>query len=101
VIELSDRRCPELAAQVEMRDVATPATFQRYTGNWRGSWMGWVSEPRTMGLHVSKTLPGLDRFYMAGTWTFNGSLPAAATSGRHVAQLICHHDGKPSVTTVP
>ena len=40
VIELLDRRYPGLADQVEMRDVATPVTFERFTGNWQGSWMG-------------------------------------------------------------
>ena len=54
-----DRRFPGLAPQVEMRDVATPATFGRYTGNWKGSMMGWLLTARTMSMHMSKTLPGL------------------------------------------
>jgi phytoene dehydrogenase-like protein len=101
VIAVLDRRYPGFAAQVDMRDVATPVTFERYTGNWQGSWMGWLSTARTMNMHISKTLPGLGSFYMIGTWTMNGSLPMAATSGRHVTQIICHKDNKPFVTTVP
>ncbi len=38
VVALLDRRFPGLAAQIEMRDVATPMTWERYTGNWRGSY---------------------------------------------------------------
>jgi phytoene dehydrogenase-like protein len=101
VIELLDRRYPGLAAQVEMRDVATPVTFERFTGNWRGSWMGWVYTPRVMNMHVSKTLPGLTDFYMIGAWVLNPGTAFAATSGRHVTQLICAKDEKPFVTTVP
>ena len=42
VIAFLDTRFPGLAKQVEMRDVATPATWERYTGNWRGAWEGWM-----------------------------------------------------------
>jgi phytoene dehydrogenase-like protein len=101
VIALLDQRYPGFASQVEMRDVATPVTFERYTGNWKGSWLGWLSTAETMNMRVSKTLPGLSNFYMVGTWVNNGSLPYAATSGRHVTQIMCHADGKPFVTTVP
>jgi len=101
VIALLDRRYPGLADQVEMIDVATPATFERYTGIWQGSYLGWVATPQMMNMHISKTLPGLGSFYMIGTWTMNGSLPMAATSGRHVTQIICNKDKRPFVTTVP
>lgn len=40
VIDRLDKRFPGLAQQVEMRDVATPMTWVRYTGNWRGSYEG-------------------------------------------------------------
>jgi phytoene dehydrogenase-like protein len=101
VIAVLDRRYPGLAAQVEMRDVATPVTFERFTGNWQGSWLGWLSTPQVLGMKMSKTLPGLDNFYMAGQWVLGGSLPGAATSGRDVTQMVCEKDKKPFVTTVP
>jgi phytoene dehydrogenase-like protein len=101
VIALFDRRYPGLADQVEMIDVSTPVTFERYTGNWRGSWMGWLSSAKTMNMRISKTLPGLDSLYMVGTWVLNSSLPYAVVSGRHVTQILCKADKKPFVTTVP
>ncbi len=101
VIARLDRRYPGLADQVEMCDVATPATFERYTGNWRASYMGWLFTPEMTMAQISKTLPGLDNFYMIGQWVGASSLPMAATSGRHVTQIICHKDNKPFVTTVP
>jgi phytoene dehydrogenase-like protein len=101
VIARLDKRFPGLADQVEMCDVATPATFERYTGNWQASWMGWLYTAKTMRMSISKTLPGLDNFYMVGTWVLNSGLPFAAVSGRHVTQILCKKDNKPFVTTVP
>lgn len=49
-----------------MWDMATPVTFHRHTGNWRGSYEGWLPTPEVINLRMSKTLPGLDNFYMAG-----------------------------------
>jgi hypothetical protein len=54
-----------------------------------------------MNMRMSKTLPGLGGFYMVGTWVLGSSLPAAATSGRHVIQILCNKDKAPFVTTVP
>ena len=97
-----DRRFPGLAAQVEMRDVATPMTFERYTGNWQGSFLGWLISTKTLMMRMSKTLPGLNNFYMAGQWVEpGGSVPTAVMSGRNVTQIICKQDKKKFVTSTP
>jgi phytoene dehydrogenase-like protein len=96
-----DRRYPGLAAQVEMRDLATPVTFERFTGNWQGTWLGWMATPQFGAIQMSQTLPGLAGFYMAGQWLKGGSLPTAALSGKQAMQMICQADGKPFETTVP
>jgi phytoene dehydrogenase-like protein len=101
VIRRLDQRYPGLANQVEMCDVATPATFERYTGAWQGCYLGWLSTPEMFGKAMSKTLPGLAGFYMVGQWVYQGSLAMAAASGRQATQIICHKDQKPFVTTVP
>jgi phytoene dehydrogenase-like protein len=102
VIAQLDRRYPGLAAQVEMCDVATPTTFERYTGNWKGNHQGWLPTTEQFGLRMDKTLPGLTNFYMAGQWVEpGGGLPLAAVSGRYVTQIICQADKRPFVTTVP
>jgi phytoene dehydrogenase-like protein len=96
VIRLLDRRWPGLSAQVEMTDVVTPLTYERHTGNWRGSPQGWRPTPRTALKQLPKTLPGLENFYLAGQWTVpGGGLPIGVSTGRGVVRLICHHDGKP------
>ena len=104
VIALLDRRFPGLASQVEMRDVASPTTFVRYTGNWRGSFEGWQVTPSTwsLGKIMKRTLPGLSNFYLCGHWVEpGGGLPAVAMSGRNVIQVICKHEKRAFATTKP
>jgi phytoene desaturase len=64
--------------------------------------MGWLPTPEVINTRVKRTLPGLANFYMAGQWvTPGGGVPPCLYSGRHVAQILCHHDGKPFSTIVP
>jgi len=102
VVASLDRRFPGLATQVEMRDVATPMTFERYTGNWKGAYEGWKISTKTIDMRMNKTLPGLANFYMAGIWVMpGGGLPTAVMSGRNVTQIICKQDKKEFVTSTP
>ncbi len=95
VIAQLERRFPGLAKKVEMIDVATPVTLERYTGNHHGAYMGWRVTPKTLGMMMRKTLRGLKNFYMAGQWVEpGGGLPTALKSGRNVVQLICKEDGR-------
>ena len=96
VVSLLDQCYPGLAGQVEMRDVATAITWERYTGNWRGNYEGWLSSEKTMPpFRMPKTLPGLEGFYMAGQWVEpGGGVPAVAVSGRNVIQIICKREGR-------
>jgi phytoene dehydrogenase-like protein len=97
-----EERFPGISSQIEMWDVATPLTFERYTGNWKGSALGWDCTVDTFFMPMSKTLPGLDNFYMSGQWVEpGGGVPMAAVSGRNVIQLICKRDKKPFVTRLP
>ena len=102
VIAQLEKRFPGITQQVEVIDVATPMTFERYTGNWQGSFEGWLITPKTFMMRMSKTLPGLKNFYMAGQWVEpGGGVPTAALSGRNVIQLICKQDRRPFVTKIP
>ena len=95
VIVALDRRFPGLASKVEMHDVATPITWERYTGNWRGSYEGWLTSAQSSMKRMSKTLPRLGNFYMAGQWVEpGGGLPTAAMSGRNVMQIVCKRDSR-------
>jgi phytoene dehydrogenase-like protein len=106
VIGKLEQRFPGLTAQVETVDVATPLTTERYTGNWQGSIEGWQYTTKTASMTFTggmrKTLPGLDRFYMAGQWVEpGGGLPTAALGGRKTIQTLCKRDGKKFVASEP
>lgn len=96
-----DGRWPGFASQVEVVDVPTPATYVRYTGNWRASPDGWYVTPENMNkMSALRSLPGLSGFHMVGQWTvpFSGTV-MAALSGRQLVQLLCRSDGRPFDTS--
>ena len=102
VIDLLEQRFPGLSRQVEMIDVATPMTWERYTGNWRASFEGWLITTKTFGMSMSKTLPGLKDFYMCGQWVApGGGVPSAALSARNLIQVICKRDKKSFMVKTP
>jgi hypothetical protein len=45
-----------------MCNVATPLTFERMTGNWKASNVGWKLTPEQGMTTIPKTLPGLENF---------------------------------------
>lgn len=94
VIDRLDRRFPGLAGQVEMVDVATPLTFERFTGNWQGSFEGWLPVPGKIMTPLKKTLPGLHNFFLAGQWVqTGGGIPSGPISAREVVAMMCKQDG--------
>jgi len=102
VVAALDERFPGIGAQVEMTNVATPITFEHYTGNWQASFEGWQMTRRNATRRVSKTLPGLNNFWMCGQWVEpGGGLPPAASSARGVIQQLCRLTNRPFTTTKP
>ena len=106
VMEQIEKIYPGFTGQVEEVDVATPLTYERYTGNWQGSMEGWMITTRNIGSVASggmkKTLPGLKDFYMIGQWVEpGGGVPTGALSARSIMQIICHEDKKKFVTSTP
>ncbi len=97
IIGHADARFGGLKEKAEVVDVATPATFQRYTNNWKGSVQGWLPGKNIIAQSpVQSKLPGLKNFYFCGHWAIpGGGLPVAIKSARDVAQMICHREKVP------
>lgn len=103
VITFLEKKFPGLRAQVEMRDMATPVTVERYTNCSHGN-QAW-SPPdfglMTMMKGVSKTLPGLENFHMVGQWALGSvGIPNVAMDGRNAIKKICKKERNRFRTTV-
>ncbi|MBN1151274.1 NAD(P)/FAD-dependent oxidoreductase [candidate division WOR-3 bacterium] len=98
ILEILEKRFPGLKEKVEMTDVSTPLTFERYTGNWKGSFEGWLITPENSNVimkPMNQTLPSLENFYMCGQWVEpGGGLPTGVMSARRLLKKICKKSGK-------
>lgn len=93
------RRYPQAEGKIEITDVATPMTYERFCNAWRGSWMTWVKDGGDVPSYFPGKLPGLENFLMAGMWTLPpGGLPGAGASGRFAAHRLCLENGMPFET---
>lgn len=92
VIEVLDKRFPGFKNQIEVIDIATPVTYERYTDNWQGSPQGWQTLVGNQS-NFSNTLPGLQNFYMTGQWVQRGGgIPGGAVSAFNtVKQIVKTH----------
>jgi phytoene dehydrogenase-like protein len=100
VLERLDQRLGGIRQLVEMTDIATPATFYRYTHNWQGSVQGFLPGRHLLArIPVKATLPGLKNFYYSSHWSVPvGGLPQAIRGARDVVRRICHQSGKRMLT---
>jgi phytoene dehydrogenase-like protein len=96
VIKHLEQTYPGIRKKIEFVDVSTPVTIERYTGNYKGSIMGWIatSEVDVWSKRVGMTLPNLDNFYMIGQWVVYGGVIRVVGSGRFVIQMQCDKDNK-------
>lgn len=102
VIRALEERYPGIRSDIEVADVATPLTYERYTGNWRGSFEGWLITTENNGKTYDRSLPGLKDFYMAGQWIVpGGGIPTAAKCGRDLLQILCKQEKRRFVTSIP
>jgi phytoene dehydrogenase-like protein len=101
VIEILERRFHGIKNQVEIIDVCTLMTWERYMGGTQG----WLNLPnRELDFSMREdlsdkkfktTLPGLSNFYFVGVWaTVMGSLAHNALSGKTIIRRICKKDDK-------
>jgi len=90
-------RFPGLKERIEIIDISTPPTAERFTGNR----YGWQAGPpkenvnEIMRKGLSNTLPGLSGFYHVGQWaTASVGVSSAAAMARGFAKQLCKKDGK-------
>jgi phytoene dehydrogenase-like protein len=87
-------RYPAAQGKIEVADVVTPVTYERYCNAWRGTWMTWMKTNADVPSYYPGKLEGLQNFLMAGMWTLPpGGLPGAGSAGRFAAHRLCIQNG--------
>jgi len=87
------KKYPQLQGKIDIIDIATPLTYERYTGSYHGSWMTMLYKGDKF-----KTYPGYCKsaggLYFAGHRIMPpGGIPMAVDSGRRAAQMVCRQFG--------
>lgn len=100
VIDIIDLKIPTFRSNLEAWDLSTPATYLRYTNNWKGSTQGWLPNANILKPSpVKLKIPGLKNVFVASHWNQpGGGLPIAISKGREVTQLICKLEKKKFIT---
>ncbi len=77
---------------VELLDVTTPLTYERYCNAYKGSYMSFLTTKNSKGL-MRKGEFGIKNLALAGQWVMPpGGLPIALFSGKHAVIRICRMD---------
>jgi phytoene dehydrogenase-like protein len=93
VLERIEKQYPALKGKTAVRDVATPLTYERYTGNVRGAWMTKVLPGQKRAGYPCKP-QGIARLYLAGHRLYPpGGMPPALFTGRTAAMHLCRDAG--------
>jgi phytoene dehydrogenase-like protein len=102
VINLLEKRFPGLHSQVEVTDVATPITTERYIGVGQGFISHWgFFDAMNMMRGFPKTLPNLKDFYMVGSSAGAAGIPGSAAMGRNLVKKLCKQEGVTFQATKP
>jgi len=81
---------PGLRDSLNIVEIATPPTLERFTGNIDGAAYGWDNTPtQSGGKRSPRVVPGLEGVFLAGHWTQPGSgTIRCLVSGYHTAQVV-------------
>ena len=80
---------PEVKENLEVIDVATPCTYERYCGSYEGSWMSVWPAGGKQNDYPQKA-ESVDGLYFAGLrMMMPGGLPIAVYTGRQAVQHLC------------
>jgi len=90
---LIEKNMPRLKDKIEALDIATPLTYERYTGSYKGAWMTVLLKNKSPA--IPRAIPAAyKRLYLAGFRTkAPGGLPIAVMSGFRAAQHACRDNG--------
>ena len=81
--------------EIEVIDVTTPLTYERYLNAYRGSYMSFIATKKSKWLMHKQTIKGVKNLILSGQWIMPpGGLPIALFTGKHAAYRIAKKEGK-------
>ena len=93
IISAMENRFPEMRGKLDLMDVASPQTYQRYCNAYRGAFMGFWPTLQGKELNHSGEINGLDNIWLSGQWLQPpGGLPTALITGKDTIMRICKQD---------
>lgn len=82
-------KIPNLRKHIEVLEVATPITLNRYTSNRNGSFIGWEMTPDQMMLNQLSQKTPIPNLFLAGAWTMPaGGVATVLYSGDTCSTLV-------------
>ena len=93
-VETLSQFIPEVKEKLEVIDVATPCTYERYCSSYQGGWMSvWTKFGKQD--NFPQELDSIYGVYFAGQRiVMPGGLPIAVYTGRRVVQLLCRNENQ-------
>ncbi len=88
-ISVLEKRLPQVVGKIAVWDVATPLTYERYLGSYKGSWMSIMGKNDKMSSYPSKPETIKHVYFASQRITPPGGLPVAVETGRKSAQFLC------------
>ncbi len=89
VIAAVSKKYPQAEGKVEVWDVATPLTYERYLHSYKGSWMSNMVPGGKTRSYPSKPESIVDVYFAGQRITAPGGLPTAVETARTAVQHLC------------
>ncbi|MGM0461516.1 MAG: phytoene desaturase family protein [Fibrobacterota bacterium] len=90
VLSATEKRFPAMQGKLEVLDVATPKTYERYCNAYRGAFMAFFPTVRGKMMTHTGRIRGVKNTVLCGQWVQPpGGLPAALLSGRASIMRLC------------
>ena len=91
-IKKAEQIMPDFSKYIDVRVIATPHTFYRYTYNKNGAMYGWASTPDQIDKSIFPQKTPIEGLYLTGHWCTNGlgqgGISGVSYSGRHISRAI-------------
>lgn len=92
LIKRIEKFLPQFSKHIEVMEIATPLTMERYTANPCGAIYGFAQTPKQAGMNRFKPKTKIKGLYLAGAWTFpGGGVHGVCASGYLTAEEILKH----------